>query len=347
MPRPARSGTLWLRGVAAAAIVTLLIGGWVTWQRPDPEPVPLTVGTGLPGGVYHAFGLELERVTQGSGTPLTARTTPASVANLELVTQGEIDVGFTLEDVAVLAVEGREPFGEPLPVRALGRLYDNHTHVVVRADAAHQGLPDLAGGVVSVGAAGSGTEMIAERLLEQAGLTPGAVDLVRLDLEESAAALEGGTVDAFVWSGGLPTQAVSDLAARTPVRLLDLAEWVEPLAAEHGMHYYELPVPAGTYPGVPGVRTVGVPSVLVVRADLPDHVAEGLTRTLFEARDELGASLPVALQMSERSAIATLPVPLHPGALRYYEDVKPGHSPRSAPQGRHRVAALPAPGQAG
>lgn len=326
-----RSPRRWLRVAAPVlAVLVLSVATWATWHRPAPEPVPLTVGTGLPGGVYHAFGLELERVTADSATPLTARTTPASVANLEKVASGEIDIGFTLEDVAVLAVRGEAPFEAPLPVSAVARLYDNHTHVVVRADSPHQQLQDLAGGAVSVGAPESGTEMIGERLLEQAGLSDGDVRVVRLGLVDSAEALRQGEVDAFVWSGGLPTEAVAELAAQTPVRLLDLSEWVEPLTAAHGAHYSELPVPAGTYPGVPGVRTVGVPSVLVVRADLPEGVAEELTRVLFAARDELVATLPVALQLSERSAIATLPVPLHPGSVRYYESVKAGHSPGSA-----------------
>lgn len=155
-----------------------------------------------------------------------------------------------------------------------------------------------------------------------------------MGLAESGEALRLGNIDAFVWSGGLPTQAVADLAGQAPIRLLDLAEWVVPLTSAHGLHYTELPVPAGTYPGVPGVRTVGVPSLLVVRSDLPDEVAESLTRSLFEARAELAVRLPAALQLNERSAIATLPVPLHPGAARYYEDVKVGHLPgRGQPAG--------------
>lgn len=326
-PSGLRRPRLW-----ATALVAVLLLGITTWaalHRPAPDPVPLTLGTGLPGGVYHAFGEELERVTREAETPLTARETPASVANLQLVASGEIDAGFTLEDVAALAVRGEPPFEEPLPVSAVARLYDNHTHVVVRASAPFRELGDLAGARVSVGADGSGTEMIGERLLEQAGLLHAAepVEVVRLGLAESGQALLDGQIDAFVWSGGLPTQAVTDLAGREPIRLLDLAEWVAPLTAAHGLHYTELSVPAGTYPGVPGIRTVGVPSLLVVRADLPDAVAESLTRSLFSARADLVARLPVALQLNERSAISTLPVPLHPGAARYYEEIKVGHSP--------------------
>ena len=86
-------------------------------------------------------------------------------------------------------------------------------------------------------------------------------------------------------------------------------------------------MPAHTYPGVPAVRTIGVPSLLVVGAHMPDDDARDLTRVLFESRSELTGIHPVALHLDTRSAIATLPVPLHPGATRYYRSVKYAHDP--------------------
>lgn len=314
---------------AAAAAFAVVATALVALAPPEAPVTALQLGTGLPGGVYHAFGQALQEVTAESRSPVVARETPASVANLEAVAAGELDVAFTMADVAALAVAGEAPFAERLPVAAVARLYDNHTHLVVRAGADHRQLGDLAGATVSVGASGSGTEMIAERLLTQAGLTSGAqpVQVVQLGLLESGEALAAQEIDAFFWSGGLPTQAVAELAARTPVRLIDLAEWVAPLSRAHGEHFAEIPVQAGTYPGVPGVRTVGVPSLLVVHRDMPVPVAHALTRELFAAREQLVAHHPVALQLTPRSAISTLPVPLHPGAARYYEDVKVAHRP--------------------
>lgn len=322
-----RRGTLL---IVATALVALVLA-WAGISRPAQPVTPLELGTGLPGGVYHEYGAALQETTASSRTPLTARTTPASVANLEMVASGEVDVAFTLADVAALALAGEEPFTEPLPVVAVARLFDNHTHLVVRGDSQVRRLADLAGTdtVVSVGAAGSGTQMIAERLLAQAGLDTGpeAVATVTLELRESAEALEDQEIDAFFWSGGLPTQAVSELAGRSQIRLIDLAEWVGPLSAAYGEHFAEMPVQAGIYPGVGGVRTVGVASLLVAHRDLPAPVAEELTRQLFASRDQLVARHPVALQLSHRLAISTLPVPLHPGAARYYEDVKVAHRP--------------------
>lgn len=316
--------------VAACAVVVTVL----TWASPlHPAPLRLSVGTGGAGGVYHVYGSGLAQVTAArQDTWITALTTAASVENNLLVADGTLDVAFTLSDVAALAVDGREPFERPLPISAIARLYDNHTHVVVRADSPVEEIADLAGGTVSVGSAGSGTEMMADRLLELSGLTAlpeggrpdsdGEVERLQLSIGDSARALEEGRVDAFFWSGGIPTQAVGDLAERMPVRLLDLAEHVPGLTERFGEYFTELPVPAGTYADVPAVRTIGVPSLLVVNTAMPDHQAEEFTRLLFEFQADLVEIHPVALHLHPRSAISTLPVPLHPGAVDYYRSVK-------------------------
>lgn len=326
-----RSGT-----VAGALLTAVLVLSLLTWSQPRLfEPVRVSIGTGGTGGVYHVYGSGLAQVaTAYPGTEVSALTTAASVENNRLVANGSVDAAFTLADVAALAVAGEAPFEEPLPVTAVARLYDNHTHLVVRADSPYEELSDLAGGTVSVGARGSGTEMMAERLLALAGLEetgsgPRDVARLRMPIEASARALEEGHVDAFFWSGGLPTEAVSDLAESTPIRLLDLADHVPELVEGYGEYFSELPVPAGTYPDVPAVRTIGVPSLLVVSADMPDDVAHELARLLFDSRGELARFHPVALHLHPRSAIATLPVPLHPGAAAYYRETKYAHDARN------------------
>lgn len=320
-----------MRKVAVGLLLLALVVLAVTTLRPtpEPEPVPLTVGTGPSGGVYNALGTGLQEVTAATATPVQARSTPASVANIRMVHTGQIEAGFTLADVAALAVAGQGPFGQVQDVRAVARMYDNHTHLVVRAESGYQQVEDLAGARVSVGAADSGTEMVANRLLEAAGLAAvedgGDIHRQQLDLEDSAAALQAEEIDAFFWSGGLPTGAVTRLAEETPVRLIDLSVHVPELSARYGDYFTELPIPAGTYPGVPAVRTIGVPSLLVVHPDMPEEVAFELTRSLFDSREDLAGFHPVMLQLSARSAVATLPVELHPGAVAYYRSVKYGY----------------------
>lgn len=358
----ARTPTHRLWATTRVLTAGLLAVSLLSWSHPPrTDPLRLAIGTGGSGGVYHVYGAGLAQVTAPDpDTQITALTTAASVENNRLVASGSLDAAFTLADVAALAVEGREPFDRPLPITAIARLYDNYTHVVVRANSPYETVSDLAGSTVSVGARGSGTEMIAERLLSTAGLEegpddvpteppmdeespqdlldprepvpddPSEVNRTRLSIGSSVRALEDERIDAFFWSGGLPTQAVSDLAARTPVRLLDLSEHVPELVEEHGEFYSELPVPTGTYENVPAVRTIGVPSLLVANAQMPDRTAREFTRLLFESQNALVEIHPVALHLHPRSAIATLPVPLHPGATTYYRSVKYAYDERTS-----------------
>lgn len=311
-----------------AAVMTAAAIIWTGAFRPAPSPEPLNLGTGPEGGVYFELGQALQDLTQDSEVPLNAHESAASEVNLNRLAAGEIDVAFSTSDVARLAVSGTSPFDEPLPVRALGRLYDQPTHLVVRAGSEIEELPDLAGRTISVGAAGSGTRTQANRLLRVAGLSEGgSLEKRSLDLLDSATALENKQVDAFFWSGGLPSRAVTELAERTPIRLVDLAEWTGPLGALGEGPYDDVPVPVDTYPGVPGIRSVGVSSLLMVRADMPHETAESLTTEVFASQSGLVAGHPVIRQLNERSAISTQPVELHSGALDYYRSAKPAHRP--------------------
>lgn len=337
-----------MRAVAVAGVLLLVSTlAVVLWQQRggEDEPVQVSLGTGPRGGVYDAYGRGLAEFSATQPTQINAQVTAASVANIQMVHTGELDAGFTLADVAALAVEGAEPFGQPQEIRAIARLYDNHVHLVVRADADYATVADLARQPVSVGAADSGTEMVAGRLLDLGGVADGAdaVMIHQLDLEDSARALEDGTIEAFFWSGGLPTAAITDLEQRTGIRLIDLAAFLPDLSERYGPYFIDAPIPIGTYGQVPSVRTIGVPSMLIVRADLPDQVAYELTLMLIESRDDLAAIHPVALHLSARSAIATLPVELHPGAAEYFRQSKYAYEPVSpsaaaarppSPQGR-------------
>lgn len=323
--------TVTLTGLIAAALIL-----WSQSYRPAPQEEPLTLATGLQGGVYHELGHTLEELTKDSAVPLTARGSAASEINLTQLAEGEVDVAFTTSDVADLAATGGAPFDQALPIRALAKLYDQPTHLVVLAESDYEALADLDESTVAVGAEGSGTRVQAIRLLEVSGLIDEeSLDMRSMNLLDSVEALEDGEIDAFFWSGGLPTEAVTELAERTPIRLIDLSQWVEPLAQQGKGHYEDVPVPVDVYPGVPGVRTIGVSSLLVVAADFPYETAESLTTELFSSRNQLVEGHPAIRQLSERTAISTLPVELHPGALNYYHRAKPAHHPglQGAPDG--------------
>ncbi|WP_043640501.1 TAXI family TRAP transporter solute-binding subunit [Nonomuraea candida] len=272
----------------------------------------LRLATGLAGGPYRPLGDRLAEELRRAGVRTRVMGTAASVQNLTMMTDGRADAGFALADSAADAVRVRHQ-----PVTALARMYMNYVHLVVPATSGVTEVRQLSGRAVSIGVEGSGTAVTATRVLAAAGLErpPRAV---RLNLDTSVEALLRGRIEAFFWSGGVPTPA---LAARDDLRLLPLEPLVPVLRRAYGPVYEHASVPAGAYGGATSVPTVGTPSYLMCRASLPDDLAYTITETLFLARDRLQAPSAPGGRLDERYAIGTGTVPLHPGAARYYRSV--------------------------
>ena len=286
----------------------------------------LSIATGGTGGVYYPYGGALANVLSDAieGIEVTAEVTAASVDNMLLIETQDADLAFVLADTAADAAAGRPPFEQAIPAQALATLYNNYTHLVTTEGSGIETLADLAGKRVSTGSAGSGTEVIANRLLEAAGLNPDQdIQREQLGASESADAMRDGQIDAFFWSGGLPTAAVTDLAASPNVdfKLLPNGEFTDELQAAYGAFYGTATVPAGTYPGQDeDVEVVVVPNVLVVNEAMDEQLAYDITKAMFEHQDDLAAAHPAAAELTIESAVLNSPLPLHPGAARYYEE---------------------------
>lgn len=249
--------------------------------------------------------------------------TGASVENLQMVADRSAEVAFTLADSAAAAAAGRDPFAAALPISALARLYENYLHVVVPAGGPVRGLHDLARRRVSLGATGSGTELIAARVLDAVGIDPHAgLTALRYGVDDSARELVAGRLDAFFFSAGLPVAAITTLARTIPVRLLDLGNIAAVLRERHGEFYTERTIPASTYGLDQSVSTIGVSNYLVVRQAMAVDLAYAVTRLLFERREELAEAHPEARRLDRGAAIGTYPLALHPGAVRYYREAK-------------------------
>jgi TRAP transporter TAXI family solute receptor len=291
-----------------------------------PSSQFLSIATGGTGGVYYPYGGGIAKVLNENlpNVRATAEVTAASVDNLRFLKDGRADIAFTLADTLADAVAGRGSFaGAPTPAASLAVLYSNYTHVVTRASSGIATVAGLRGKVVSTGAPGSGTEIIALRVLRAAGLDPDR-DLRRhpLGASESAGALKDGKVDAFFWSGGLPTAAVQDLA-HTPgisIRMIPSGDLLPALQKAFGGLYFQLQVPRHAYPGVEtDVPVVGVSNVLVVNSAMSEQLAYDITRTLFERQAELAAIHPEARNLTLHTAVRGSPAPFHPGAIRFYK----------------------------
>jgi TRAP transporter TAXI family solute receptor len=295
----------------------------------------LSIATGGTGGVYYVYGGALARVISESvpGVEATAEVTSASIDNLKFLRDSKADIAFTLADTLKDASTGQGAFeGRPLELRALAVLYTNVTHVVTRQDSGIRQLSDLKRHVVSMGSAGSGTETIADRTLAAAGLDPSS-DIRRenLSAQASADALKDSKVDAFFWSGGLPTAAVLDLALSAKISILDTAGILPVLQAKYGEALYRpFSIPSGTYgSSAAEVHTFGVSNVLVVPAGFDAQRAYLIVKAMFDRKDALVSAHAEARNLKLPDAITGSPVPFHEGALKYYAEQ--GAQPKAAP----------------
>lgn len=289
----------------------------------------LSIATGGTGGVYYPYGGGIAKVISAylDNVEATAEVTAASVDNLKFLRDGKSDIVFTMADTLDDALHGRGAFdGSPVPARGLAVLYPNYTHVVTLEGNGVETLADLRGRVVSIGSPGSGTEVVALRILEAMGLDPAAdLETQSLGVSQSVDALKDGKVDAFFWGGGLPTAAVLDLASSpgADMKLIGSAEAVAPLNERFGSTlYYEVVIPANSYPGQGAdVHVIAVSNVLAVHERMTDDLAADITRALFEHHDELVAIHPQARELTLESAVTSSPAPFHPGAIDYYRTV--------------------------
>jgi TRAP transporter TAXI family solute receptor len=293
-----------------------------------PPGTRLSIATGGTGGVYFPLGGGLANMLQQHlGVTATAEVTPASVDNMKLVNDRRKDlIAFSLADTAYDAAQGRERLKDtgPIQVRSLGIIYTNFMHAVTVEGTGINTISDMKGKRVSVGAAGSGTETKANRVLEAHGIDPGRdIQRERLGAAESAGAQKDRKVDAFFWDGGLPTGAITDLA-NTPgmtLKMLSHADAVEKMNAKYGKFYTLVAIPKETYKGMTAdAQVAGTPNILAVHQEFPEDVAHTVVATIFDNINEWGAIHPEGKNTRLETAWKDNPVPLHPGAIRFYRE---------------------------
>ncbi|WP_144876561.1 TAXI family TRAP transporter solute-binding subunit [Microbacterium sp. 1.5R] len=312
------------RRIVAGVLAVLMAGSVSACSSHSAEwgDVEYEIAGGGANGVYFAYGQGLaDELAATLDVQMTAAQTAGSVDNLLRVSSGDALLGFAQGDAAADAVEGEGAFPEPLPVQAVARLYDEYLHVVVRADSDIDGLDDLAGRVVSLGAQNSGVNVIASRVLHAADVDPASVSDPRMGLAASIQALEDSEIDGFFWVGGIPTPGIAELAEQTPVRLLPIEQsWVNEVNERYSYAYRPSDLPVGLYGLDESQPTLAVPNYLVTAAGTPDGVVRDVLRGLFDGRASLAHEVPAAALLDRTQAIFTGPVPLHPGAVRYFRE---------------------------
>ncbi|WPO41749.1 TAXI family TRAP transporter solute-binding subunit [Tardiphaga sp. 42S5] len=309
--------------IAVALVATAGLAGAAIAQQKT-----MAIGTGGTGGVYYPLGGAIANVLSKAlpNTQATAEVTGGSVDNLKLIASGQSEMGFTMADAALDAFKGEDKFKSgKVPLQTLLVVYPNRMHVVTVEGTGIEKMSDLKGKRVSTGSPGSATEVMAFRVLEAAGLDKDKdMKRERLGVAESVNAIKDRKIDAFMWVGGVPTAAVTDLAATPGVKmkLIDHSDLAAKMNAKYGKLYSPSTIAKSIYPGMDKDNAnTEVWNIIVTGNKMSDDDAYNIVKTLVEKKADIVAvhkeaeSFSLDNQIQERS-----PVPFHPGALKYFKE---------------------------
>lgn len=299
-------------------------------EAAGPERQFVTIVTGGTGGTYYPVGTILSTLWNEElgdlGVNASAQSSGGSVENLNMLKDGEAQLGIAMANLTLFAYSGEQRFADNQfeGVRFVTALWPDVTQFVVTEASGIQSVEEIAGNSFSVGSAGSGTEYSSNIILEHvAGLGLEDVNLEFLGYTEATAAMQDGQLDGMNAEGGLPTSAVSEIfASRTAVRMLGFSDEQYQQLVEVAPYYGQFTVPAGMYSGLDeDVKTVGVKSALIASEDLDADLVYELLVAMYDNIEELHESHDALKMVSLEEAVKGLaPVPMHDGAIRFYEE---------------------------
>ena len=284
----------------------------------------INILAGGTSGVYYPLGVALSKIygdkIEGARTQVQA--TKASVENLNLLQQGRGEIAFALGDSVKLAWEGNKEAGFKAPLdklRGIAAIYPNYIQIMASKESGIKTIADFKGKSLSVGAAKSGTELNARAILAAAGMSYDDLGKTEyLPFAESGELMKNRQIDATLQSAGLGVSSFKDLATSVDVQMVSVPA---DIAAKLGAPYIAATVPAGTYQGQDAdIPTVAVVNFLVTHSEVSDETAYQMTKQLFENLPTMEAAHKAAAQIRIEDAVKGMPVPLHPGAERYYKE---------------------------
>lgn len=284
------------------------------------------IATGGTGGTYYPLGGMLAEIISKNATlkgktlSATAETGNASVANVSLLGRRSIESAFVAADILDAAYKGNNQFKRPIRnIRALGALYPETVQLI--AQPGLNKFEDLKGKSVSSGSPGSGQWQLLGDLLEIHGMTRKDVSEDYSSFSQSAEKLKDGNLDASLITAGTPTASVVELSNGHKINVIPLdSKSVDKLMKEQP-YYVRTVLPVGTYKGVNReVKTLAVRAIWATHQDLPEEVAYAVTKALYENTDTLAKVHVKGKEISVKTALESISIPLHPGAERYYRE---------------------------
>jgi TRAP transporter TAXI family solute receptor len=286
----------------------------------------VNVLTGGQSGVYYPLGVALSQIYAKTipNVRSTAQVTRASAENMNLLQAGRGELALALADSVSDAYKGNAEAGFNTPLtklRGLSATYNNYIQIVANADSGIKTLADLKGKRISVGAAKSGTELNARAIFKAAGLTYSDMAKIEyLPFGESVELMKNRQLDATLQSAGLGVASIRDLA--TSVKIVVISVPADVVTRVGDAAYQPSFIPANTYAGqTVDIPTAAIPNFLVTHSGVSDELAYQMTKSLYDNIETMYAAHNAAKVIKRENAVRGMPVPVHPGAARYYKEV--------------------------
>lgn len=287
----------------------------------------INIGTGGTAGTYYPLGGAVAEILNNNmdNVNATAESTGASVANINLLNGGTVDMAFIQNDVSYYADNGTELFeGKKVEgLRCLATLYPETCQLITLKDTGITSVADFKGKKIAVGAAGSGVEANARQILAANGITYEDIDEQYLSFAEAASGLKDGNIDAGFITAGYPTAAIQDISAQHDVVLVSLADETINNLIEKYPFYTKMTIAAGTYQNQEeDVQTLAVKAMLVATDKMDDQTAYDTVKAIYTNLDRLVAAHSVGKIITLDTAMDGVSIPMHPGAEKYFNEAK-------------------------
>lgn len=308
---------------AKKAVLLAAVSGMAVVSMPAKAEF-INILTGGTTGIYYPIGVALAKVYGDNikGARTQVQATKASVENLNLLEAGRGELALSLGDSVKLAWEGDEEAGFKKPLkklRGIAAIYPNYVQIVAAKSSGINSLKDLKGKGVSVGAPKSGTEINARAIFEAAGMTYKDLSKTEyLPYAESVELMKNRQLDATLQSAGLGVASLKDLSNAMEVNMVAVPA---DIVKKVGAPYIAATIPAGTYKGQDkDVPTAAIVNFLVTHSEVSDETAYQMTKLLWENLPALRSAHKAAEAIKLESALQGMPVPLHPGAAKFYKE---------------------------
>lgn len=290
------------------------------------EDIYLNIGTGGTAGTYFPLGGAFADIWNNniSNANVTAQSTGGAVANVNLLYDGNIEIGLVQNDLAYYAYNGEAMFEEYefLELRGLATLFDEPMQIVT-TDMSINTLTDLKGKVVSIGSIGSGTETNSRQIIAAAGLDiENDIDVRFLSHSETVDAMKDNQVDVGILTTGIPNSGIQELSLTRDVKVLSVDEEIANELKDEYPFYSDFIIPAGTYEGqTKDANSLTVRAMLMVRDNMSDDIAYELTKLVFENHERVAAAHTVGEHITPENSQIGMSVPLHQGAEKYFSEI--------------------------